>query len=353
MTLVGIVSVGGDDAADVGDEALRARVADVVLDHLVHGAFHVAALLAQLRPPRPSRRPTAAGRRRRSPGAAPRGRTARSARAPSRRRAGRIWRATPLVIGPRCSCPRSYGRGGTPYRVLVPTEPPPTTWVLPDPSLVDHRRPRRPRRPRRHRGRPRARAPCCRRTARGLFPMPGQDAAATRRTGSARSERGVLPLDWPARSRRSLRRSARDFEIRVNTAFDEVVAACADPSPARRAGSTATSARRLRPRCTSSAGRTPSRRGATAGWSGGLYGVALGGLFAGESMFHRERDASKVALLGLVEAAPRRARRPPPDRRAVADPPPGLAGRDGPVAGVVPAPSHARGATAGAGLFGG
>ena len=35
--------------------------------------------------------------------------------------------------------------------------------------------------------------------------------------------------------------------------------------------------------------------------AGGLYGVAIGGLFAGESMFHRERDASKVALLALVE----------------------------------------------------
>ncbi len=35
---------------------------------------------------------------------------------------------------------------------------------------------------------------------------------------------------------------------------------------------------------------------------GGLYGVAIGGLFAGESMFHHERDASKVALVALVEA---------------------------------------------------
>jgi leucyl/phenylalanyl-tRNA--protein transferase len=35
--------------------------------------------------------------------------------------------------------------------------------------------------------------------------------------------------------------------------------------------------------------------------AGGLYGVAIGGLFAGESMFHRDRDASKVALVGLVE----------------------------------------------------
>ena len=35
--------------------------------------------------------------------------------------------------------------------------------------------------------------------------------------------------------------------------------------------------------------------------AGGLYGVSIGGLFAGESMFHRETDASKVALVGLVE----------------------------------------------------
>jgi leucyl/phenylalanyl-tRNA--protein transferase len=35
--------------------------------------------------------------------------------------------------------------------------------------------------------------------------------------------------------------------------------------------------------------------------AGGLYGVAIGGLFAGESMFHRVTDASKVALVGLVD----------------------------------------------------
>jgi leucyl/phenylalanyl-tRNA--protein transferase len=35
---------------------------------------------------------------------------------------------------------------------------------------------------------------------------------------------------------------------------------------------------------------------------GGLYGVEIGGLFAGESMFHRARDASKVALVALVDA---------------------------------------------------
>jgi leucyl/phenylalanyl-tRNA--protein transferase len=35
--------------------------------------------------------------------------------------------------------------------------------------------------------------------------------------------------------------------------------------------------------------------------AGGLYGVSIGGLFAGESMFHRQRDASKVALMALVD----------------------------------------------------
>ncbi len=43
--------------------------------------------------------------------------------------------------------------------------------------------------------------------------------------------------------------------------------------------------------------------------AGGLYGVAIGGLFAGESMFHRATDASKVALVGLVERCSRA--RPP------------------------------------------
>ena len=110
--------------------------------------------------------------------------------------------------------------------------------------------------------------------------------------------RGVLPLDG-LRVSRSLRRVVRDFEVRVDTAFAEVVAACGDPRRDR-AGSTRGSARR-------------TSRLHDLGWAhsvetwrdgrlvGGLYGVAIGGLFAGESMFHHERDASKVALLGLVE----------------------------------------------------
>jgi len=132
---------------------------------------------------------------------------------------------------------------------------------------------------------------------RGLFPMP---------SGTPRDpmywfspvRRGVLPLDGLVVSR-SLRRSVREFEVRVDTAFAEVVAACADPS--RPSGWIDRDI------------RAAYQRLHDLGWAhsveawrdgrlvGGLYGVAIGGLFAGESMFHRERDASKVALVGLVE----------------------------------------------------
>jgi leucyl/phenylalanyl-tRNA---protein transferase len=110
--------------------------------------------------------------------------------------------------------------------------------------------------------------------------------------------RGVLPIEGLKISR-SLRRSYATFEIRVDTAFDDVVAACAD---ARRPG------RWITPRIAEA-----YRRLHDLGWAhsvecwragrlaGGLYGVDVGGLFAGESMFHRETDASKVALVALVE----------------------------------------------------
>jgi leucyl/phenylalanyl-tRNA--protein transferase len=110
--------------------------------------------------------------------------------------------------------------------------------------------------------------------------------------------RAVIPLDGLAVSR-SLRRSRRRFEIRIDTAFDEVVDACADAS--------------RRGRWITPAVRAAYVRLHGLGWAhsveawvddllaGGLYGVAIGGLFAGESMFHRRTDASKVALVRLVE----------------------------------------------------
>jgi leucyl/phenylalanyl-tRNA--protein transferase len=110
--------------------------------------------------------------------------------------------------------------------------------------------------------------------------------------------RGVLPLAG-LRVTRSMRQSAHRFEVRVDTAFTEVVIGCADP--ARQGGwiddDIVTAYAELH----------------RLGWAhsvetwrddelvGGLYGLAIGGLFAGESMFSRARDASKVALTALVD----------------------------------------------------
>ena len=133
---------------------------------------------------------------------------------------------------------------------------------------------------------------------------------------------------------RSLRRSRARFELRVNTAFAEVVDACADP---RREGAWIDRDIRAAYLALHELGWAHS----VETWRderlvGGLYGVAVGGLFAGESMFHHETDASKVALVGLVELLTRRLRRPTAAGRAVADAPPGLAGRGDRAAGVVP-----------------
>lgn len=99
---------------------------------------------------------------------------------------------------------------------------------------------------------------------------------------------------------RSLRQSVRKHRITVNAAFDDVLVACADPA---------------RPsRWIDSSVRIAYGQLHEQGWAhsievwdrdelvGGLYGVEIGGLFAGESMFHRRRDASKVALVGVASA---------------------------------------------------
>jgi leucyl/phenylalanyl-tRNA--protein transferase len=111
-------------------------------------------------------------------------------------------------------------------------------------------------------------------------------------------ERAIIPLNGLYVSR-SLRQSCRRYFVTVDEDFGGVIRGCADPS--REGGwitpdfvDAYTELHRL-------------------GWAhsievwdsenelvGGLYGVALGGLFAGESMFHVARDASKVALVHLV-----------------------------------------------------
>jgi leucyl/phenylalanyl-tRNA---protein transferase len=134
----------------------------------------------------------------------------------------------------------------------------------------------------------------------GLFPMPLSRADLG---WWSPDPRGVLPFGGLHVSR-SLRRARRRFEIQVDTAFAQVVAACADP---RRRGGWITPD-------VASAYRELHRLGwahSVEAWTpdgrlaGGLYGVAIGGLFAGESMFHLPqqmgRDAGKVAVVGLVE----------------------------------------------------
>ena len=130
---------------------------------------------------------------------------------------------------------------------------------------------------------------------RGLFPMPVETGGPM--AWWSPDPRGVLePVGM--RISRSLRRSMDRFEVRVDTAFDEVVAACADPTREHgwidgRISSAYVELHRL--------GWAHSVEAwDEEGLAGGLYGVAIGGLFAGESMFHRRTDASKVALAGLT-----------------------------------------------------
>jgi leucyl/phenylalanyl-tRNA--protein transferase len=177
---------------------------------------------------------------------------------------------------------------------VTPVEPPPSPWAMPDPERADEH------------GLAGVGADLEPGTVlaayrRGLFPMP------LGRRGDlgwwSPDPRGVLPLDG-LRVSRSLRRSCQRYEVRVDTAFDQVVAACADP--ARDGGWITGDVRRAYGRLH------------RLGWAhsvetweidpagadrlvGGLYGVAVGGLFAGESMFHRAGDASKVALVALVD----------------------------------------------------
>lgn len=133
----------------------------------------------------------------------------------------------------------------------------------------------------------------------GLFPMPVQEEGRELLAWWSPEPRGILPLDG-LRVSRSLRRSCARFEVRVDTSFEAVIDACADPG---RHGRWITPAIRDAYVTLHELGWVHSVEAWAPGGTlaGGLYGVAVGGLFAGESMFHHESDASKVALVGLVD----------------------------------------------------
>jgi leucyl/phenylalanyl-tRNA--protein transferase len=170
----------------------------------------------------------------------------------------------------------------------LPVEPPPCVWDFPDPDAAEGVEEI---------------------IAVGADLHPGTLLAAYRRglfpmyTGRALAwwspdPRGIIPLDGFHVSR-SLRRSIDRFDVRVDTAFVEVMQGCGDPS---------------RPHGWINNHFVDAyRRMHELGWAhsvetwrdgelvGGLYGIRIGRFFAGESMFHRVTNASKVACWATVE----------------------------------------------------
>jgi leucyl/phenylalanyl-tRNA--protein transferase len=172
---------------------------------------------------------------------------------------------------------------------LRPVNPPPTRWALPSPLSADHD------------GivgiggdlEPGTLLAAYRR---GLFPMP---YGRKRIVWFSPDPRAVLPLDG-LRVSKSLRRSIRRYTVTRDAAFAEVMVKCGDP---RRPGAWINAAiveayTRLHQLGWAHSFEARDDDGRLVG---GLYGVRVGGFFAGESMFHHATDASKVALVGLVE----------------------------------------------------
>lgn len=131
--------------------------------------------------------------------------------------------------------------------------------------------------------------------SRGIFPM----AENGKILWFSPEQRGVIPLDERFHIPKSLRKTLkrRLFEVRWDTAFDDVVRACAERASTW-----------IDQLILDSYGMLHRMGYAHSvecwdedGLVGGLYGVSLGGAFFGESMFSRKTDASKVALVALVE----------------------------------------------------
>ena len=172
----------------------------------------------------------------------------------------------------------------------MPSEPPPTSWLLPAADAADETEI----------------------VGVGADLEPGTLLAAYRgglfpmRVGRggpvawwSPDPRGIVPLDTFHESR-SLRRSRRRFVVTVDTTFEEVMRACAEPDrPHGWIDDDFVDAYAALHRLGwAHSVEAWTQEGALAG---GVYGVAIGGLFAAESMFHRVTDAGKAALAALVQ----------------------------------------------------
>ncbi|MGA7756658.1 MAG: leucyl/phenylalanyl-tRNA--protein transferase [Ilumatobacteraceae bacterium] len=173
-----------------------------------------------------------------------------------------------------------------------PVEPPPSRWAMPDPLAIE------PGEDLVAVGADLEPGTLLAAYRAGLFPMPVDPyRRRSKMAWFSPDPRGIIPLDGLHVSR-SLRRSMRHFDVRMDTRFSDVVRACGDPD---------------RP------GRWITRAIVAAytelfdlGWGhsvevyldgelvGGLYGLRIERFFAGEAMFHTATDASKTALVALV-----------------------------------------------------
>ncbi len=170
----------------------------------------------------------------------------------------------------------------------MPVEPPPTTWELPPAESADERGVVGV-------GADLAPGTLLAAYRSALFPMPVEGGLLA---WWSPDPRGVIPLDG-LRVSRSLRRSVGRYQLTVDRDFPAVIAACAEPDRPHGWIDDDVQAAYLRLHDLGWAHSVEAWDGGEL--AGGLYGVAIGGLFAGESMFHWETDASKVALVHLVD----------------------------------------------------
>ncbi|MDQ6697338.1 MAG: leucyl/phenylalanyl-tRNA--protein transferase [Actinomycetota bacterium] len=175
--------------------------------------------------------------------------------------------------------------------MISPVEPPPSRWALPPAQAADE-----------HGivgvGADLEPGTILAAYRNGLFPMPLRRPRTI--AWWSPDPRGVIPLDGLQVSR-SLRKSCGRFQVSIDAAFADVIDACRNLK--RPHGWIDRDMRDAYLRL-HQLGWAHSVEAWTADGrlGGGLYGIAIGGLFAGESMFHRVTDASKVALIGLVDA---------------------------------------------------